>query len=374
MASERDPFFSTRQGAAVLKHGVLRHYLPKFVGMTGSTSQDKRVCYVDLFAGVDEYEDGTASSALFAADMADNLKDLRDVDGFLVEKNPAHHALLAAAINSVRPDWVVRCADAGRVLDEVLEWADGSPLFALIDPYGLNFGIDDVARIMNRAGHSPTEVLINVSRVAINRRCGALTSTSNDETYVTKTRPSVIRNLDTMLGGSWWHDLWRQAPTDEREQAVVDGYRQQLQDRVGCSWCALPVADRPGDRPVYDLLLATRHPQGLWQFNEAVVKSTESFRAWHDAQAPDDGQIAFDFGSPTPDLVGRIEENLAAMLATGPTGQLAKRTLEVYEGVLGYARETDVRKAVKNLHTAGRTSHDGKGSPISKFNLQPPPD
>lgn len=44
-------FFESRQGAAVLKHAILRNYLPPWAGKVGSRSIDNRVAIADCYAG-----------------------------------------------------------------------------------------------------------------------------------------------------------------------------------------------------------------------------------------------------------------------------------------------------------------------------------
>ena len=49
--TRNEDFFRSPQGAATMKHAILKGYLPVFAGATGSTSIDNRVAYVDAFAG-----------------------------------------------------------------------------------------------------------------------------------------------------------------------------------------------------------------------------------------------------------------------------------------------------------------------------------
>ena len=49
--ADTQEFFDERQGAAVIKHGILRRYLPVFAAKTGSTSAGGRVVYLDGYAG-----------------------------------------------------------------------------------------------------------------------------------------------------------------------------------------------------------------------------------------------------------------------------------------------------------------------------------
>jgi hypothetical protein len=50
-------FFRKRQGAAVLKHGILRRYLLVFVMKAGRWAPERRVVYLDGYAGPGMYLD-----------------------------------------------------------------------------------------------------------------------------------------------------------------------------------------------------------------------------------------------------------------------------------------------------------------------------
>lgn len=48
---------------SVFKHDLLRRYIPPFGGMTGAQAQDRRVVYLDGYAGEGRYENGEPGSA-----------------------------------------------------------------------------------------------------------------------------------------------------------------------------------------------------------------------------------------------------------------------------------------------------------------------
>ncbi|MBT2546054.1 three-Cys-motif partner protein TcmP [Streptomyces sp. ISL-44] len=54
----------------MLKHELLRRYLPPFGGMTGTQAQDGRVVYLDGYAGEGRYENGEPGSAEIALRVA----------------------------------------------------------------------------------------------------------------------------------------------------------------------------------------------------------------------------------------------------------------------------------------------------------------
>jgi hypothetical protein len=86
----QDPFFVSKQAAAVFKHELLRLYFPKFAGKAGSTEADKRLAYVDTHAGRGSYDDGTEGSPLLIAKSAAGMAS-RVIDCLFVEKLKSNH-------------------------------------------------------------------------------------------------------------------------------------------------------------------------------------------------------------------------------------------------------------------------------------------
>ena len=61
-----------------------------------------------------------------------------------------------------------------------------------------------------------------------------------------------------------------------------------------------------------------------------------------------------------------IERNLADLIRTGSPFKIIDNIVAVYGDTLGLARETHVRRAVKNLHATGLSKDDGKGDDFYK--------
>lgn len=96
-STDSSGFWSERKTAAVLKHGVLRRYLPVFATKTGTYARDGRVVYFDGYAGQGRYDDDSEGSPVIAARLAEQLSQMgspRRLDLFLVEREAAEHRRL----------------------------------------------------------------------------------------------------------------------------------------------------------------------------------------------------------------------------------------------------------------------------------------
>ena len=377
-------FWNERKNAAVFKHAVLDGYLPVFATKTGTYSRGHRVVYFDGYAGQGRYDDGTEGSPVIAAKIAETLgarTSRRGLELFLVEQRKTQFRRLAQVMAQMAPASppMIRHGDAGDFIDEVLGFAADSPLFALLDPYGLGLPMRSVVQLMkrprDRSGRPPTEVLINFSDIAVRRIGGLLTA-------ATRKAPEevTLMRMDDVCGGNWW----RAAYTSERRNAngvaaVVDGYRRRLCGATGSKDWTVPVRNRAHQEPRYFLVFLTRHPDGLWEFGENVSRALAKWRNACDAAwlgvAPEEvaGALLLD----SEDLlehewIKEIEANITGLIASRRSPFAVRQQYAAILGSsLGLARSMHIRTAVKNLYERGVTETDGKGDVATMIILPP---
>jgi three-Cys-motif partner protein len=383
MATTTDKFFTEIQPAAVLKHGILRRYFPVYARKTGSTSRDRKVAYLDCFAGPGRYDDGSPGSPAHAVETAKAITDAGApdgqyrVEGYLIEKDPTAYRALCTYLDEEGLDWRPYRGDAAVLLDGVLAEIDsGLSLFAFIDPFGLGIRFDQITSILARAGRnvgrwrtgSATEVLLNFSFPGLRRTAGHLTGAGTDPGYL-KSRDTILRKLDATLGGDWWREIWRSGDAD-RETQIFEQYRQRLSTSSGTwAWWSVPVSDRWQGRPDYMLLLLTQHRDGIWHFNEALSNSLGEYR---EACAAGAAQLDFDsLWQGDDQWVTQIAANIERRLAQGAF-RIGDQMNAVYGETLGFAREKHVRAAVKQLHKVGKTPTDCVGKAIPSLVVNPP--
>jgi three-Cys-motif partner protein len=378
-SSEDAGFFGAIKPAAVLKHAILSRYLVVYASKTGKSSPGRRVVYFDGYAGPGRYGDGTAGSPLIAARVARNLASLqppRLLDLFLVEKDLDAVELLRQVMATegkvlgVQPS--IHDGNVAEYLDLLLAACRGVPLFGFLDPYGRGLPLNSIVKLMNRRrdsqGRPQTELLINFSDINVRRVGGLLTTQSPQPGDL-----ATLARFDEACGGDWWRDTYLAAGCiSAGVEAVVSGYRQLLERSTSSkSWC-VPVRNRSHQEPRYYLVFLSRHPDGLWEFMEALSKAAEEWRKFIDRA---------EFGAPDTlfDIEPHLEENWEAAIAAN-LGKLINEAREFvvrdrYEAVmgdtLGLAREKHIRAAIKQLHKAGRTSSNGVGK-IDTMVIRPP--
>jgi three-Cys-motif partner protein len=276
-----DPFFVSKQAAAVFKHKLLKVYFPKFAGKAGSTEADKRLVYVDTHAGRGAYDDGTPGSPLLIAQNAAGMSS-RKIDCIFIEKSRSNHACLTQVLTEAVGDtvqWQAWRGRAGARIVDAVSYAGDAPLFVFIDPYGKAPSLNAVAAILNRPRRgwgSKTEVLLNFICGAVGRAGGYLHIDSPTEQQFT-----TLKNLDVTLGGAWWRDVYLNAPSvADGVEEVGRGYAVRVEDKTGATWSMIPVKNRAHHVPLYWLVHFTRHPDGQWWIREAAAQASAEWRRY----------------------------------------------------------------------------------------------
>lgn len=376
------PFFVSKKAAAVLKHGILSRYIKPWAAKVGSTAEDKRVVYVDGYAGPGKYEDGTAGSPALILDTARDMP-YRSIDCHFVEKTRKSFGPLSSVIADAQRDGVSCQAYRGRLdrhLDSILQAAGKAPLFVFLDPFGLAIPFEDITgKIMggsrNRASGTKTEVLINFSSNAV-RRIGAFLDKDGD----VPNRESTLGSMDRACGGSWWRDIYTSLETNEqRVVAIADEFMTRAAKAANSGGWSLPVRNRADLQPVYHLVYLSRHPDGLWLFGDCLARAQEDWRRHlSPPPAPSEGTLfELDDTFPTEEQnrtsawLAEIKGNIRQLLRDNPSGfPIQNQYAAVLGAAIGLAKEPLIRQAVKELHAAGETSCPGTGK-VSKFFLSP---
>jgi three-Cys-motif partner protein len=365
--SSKSDFFEERQGAAVLKHGILRRYLPPFTGKLGSTSRDGRVAYLDGYAGSGTYESGAKGSPLLAAEISERMEKLRQLECHLVEKDVRRCEELGLAVAGAERCFIYN-ARIEECVDEVAARTAGVPLFAFLDPFGLPPPMDFIRdKILHR--HGPTELLVNITLPGIWRNAGHLKDPTTDYLPYLKGRPKLLAKMDLAMDGGWWRDVWSSGAED-RAHEIFLGYVDRLSPGWAYFWTAVP--KRWEGPPVYYLLFLTRHRDGLWEFNNALSSALEEFLEWNVLRSGGEQQALFGEIDRDTALIETLRSNLERVAAEGNGFTPQSRMRDVFDGVIGQAREKHLRRALKDLQAEGKLLNDSKGDLQRKLIMPAP--
>lgn len=362
---------------SVFKHELLKDYLAQFGGMTGSRARDKRVVYLDGYAGEGRYENGQPASAEIALSIAAHHHDHGlTMECFFAESEEKSYARLHDVVQHYRQRQVVAYDHHGEVdgvLNSVVRRAQHAPLFLFLDPCGLVLPQDRLVDVLARQRPRyqkwpPTELLMNFSMMAVWRLGGHVRSPKGSE--------KSLQRFDDVCGGTWWRDYFADAAASTHQEhaaqdaieAVAAAYARRLEQRTGMLVQSVPVSHSPRKRAVYRLVFATRSQYGLWVFGNSVARARDEWWKTLDEREESSGQLALIPNRPDPEDVAaqaipEIAANLEKLLArTRQPIKLVNYTLEIFGRFYGQVPEPAVREAVRLLHKQGKIPSNGAGA------------
>jgi three-Cys-motif partner protein len=356
---------------SLLKHGILRRYLPIYLARTAS--RPGKVVVLDAYAGRGVYDDGTLGSAGMMLNWALERKRSTNPADYILrffEKDNKSYTALAEVVAehaSAGVDVVAERADVITRVDDVVALAAGLPLFLFIDPTGVGLPFEVLVGAMSRPTNArnwpPTEALMNFSWEAV-RRIGGLVSSENRN-------EKAIATLDTALGGDWWQQHFQDGVTDEAVMDVVAGFEARLGEATKAVVLSVPVRRDVTHKPLYSLMFVTRNRRGAWHFGDAAAKSLDE---WKNAADEKFGRLAV--GQTRADLeaaaIPDLEANILAILAEKGAFTVGDFPTIVFDDHYGEIGETAVRAAIKSLHKKGLTSSDGRGGKTENLKVGPP--
>lgn len=348
------------------------------------------MAFIDGYAGPGRYEDGTEGSGAMLLRKAKELATLnRNVECHFVENDTETATRLreVAAREGEGVTYTITDDNISMHLPKLLDEVKNIPLFVYLDPCGLPIPLKEVALIFDRPGGygaPATEVLINLT-AGLRRFAGML--------YSDKAVPNSLKRLDAAFDGEWWRDVWREkCPTKEgsedqrmaAELAVVEGYAERLRQRAGGAgtWI-IDVKPRANLKPVYYLVFATRHVDGLVAFGDATSLGLERWRKHNAEQAAEDTLFgaAADWEEAwkaeeknlREQWIRTLAERLTVELAKGEAFRIFDRADEILgHDLVGLVRTMHLRAAVKEVFAANKTSTNPKGAKdLYKLLLKP---
>ena len=253
------------------KHEILRHYLGAWFPILASAQ--RRLLYVDGFAGPGEYKGGEDGSPIIALKVARDhalrhklTRSGMDLVFLFVEKNEARYQNLERKIAELKPQLPSnfriepRCAGFDEVFDSVLSKIEEqnkqlAPSFVFIDPFGpTGFPISLIRRL---AQQPRSEVLITFNYQSLN------------EWFLQD--PRKHRHLDELYGSNVWRLAIQTPDPDQKESHLMEAYQKALQS-LGWKGRSFRMVNKQNQTQYY-LFFATNHWQGMLAMKQAMRKA-----------------------------------------------------------------------------------------------------
>jgi three-Cys-motif partner protein len=278
------------------KHTLLREYLKAWYPIMAQ--RERRVGYIDGFAGPGRYRSGEPGSPLVALET---LLDHTALSTFhcdfvfkFIEADGARAAELERSISSLvavrggfpsNLHWSVETTTFAESTRSFLDSLDPQrrliPALALIDPFG--FKGASMSQITDLLRWDKCEVLFNFMFDSVNRWA---TSNVNDR---------VLAEFDALFGTS----EYRNAPATglPRKEFLLELYKRQLREVAKFRYVrSFEMINNRGHTGNY-MVFGTRNTVGLSRMKQAMWKVDPEHGTRFAVPIREGGQTAFDFGS-----------------------------------------------------------------------------
>lgn len=345
-------FFDESQQQSQIKARIVAKYFWAWARVIMPTvkKKDKRLAYIDLFAGPGRYSDGTLSTPLLVIQKAIEDPDMQQMLVTVFnDKDPANASALRKAIYDLpgierlkyKPQ--IRNEEVGEKILKMFEGMSLVPTFFFVDPWGykgLSLGL--VNSVLKDWG-CDCIFFFNYNRVNM--------GLSND----------FVREHMNVLFGSERAEVLRGkleglSPFD-REALIVEELSQALRALGGKYVLPFTFKNADGTRTTYHLIFVSKHFRGYEIMKEIMAKeSSEQLQgvpSFEYSPVSSIFPLLFDLTTPLSDLEGLLMSNFSGETLT---------MQEVYE------RHNVGRPYVKANYKSALTSLES----AKKISVQPP--
>ncbi|MFD7125052.1 hypothetical protein ACFV9X_13120 [Streptomyces anulatus] len=119
----------------------------------------------------------------------------------------------------------------------------------------------------------------NANANAVRRIGGLLTRTKQNPR-----EPATLNAMDAACGGDWWREEFLDsADNQEAVERITNGFVDRVSHEIGSGAWSIEVRNRAHHQVAYNLVLFTRHNDGMWIFGEAASLAQVE---WRRAQLP----------------------------------------------------------------------------------------
>lgn len=333
---------------------IVRRYLYLWFSILGANPANKRLVYIDGFAGPGQYTNSEQSSPLAALQSAKAAierpgarLDKVEFSFLFVEKRRDFADNLRAVVSATL--WPSQIAwrvgegtfeeKVGAILEHLRRKDQGlAPTFAFIDPFGatgLPFGV--VAEILS---YPKCEVLLNLDSDGIGRLITAQQFEKNQA------------NLDSLFGDGSWRQLDPSAPMARLSAEVLALYKKRLRSLPQVRYVfAFAMNSREGQLN-YHLVFASQHPLGLEKMKEAM-KAVDKSGSYSFSDDTIGQRLLFDFNAPA-DWARKMQFAL---------GGSPRRYSEFHDYALNETPFMNPKAMLKHFQCAGQLEVIWRGQP-----------
>ncbi len=252
------------------KHLVLRNYLQAWFPILASVN--KRITFIDGFAGPGEYQDNEPGSPLIALNTLREHGHLEKIGAeirfIFIEAKSDRAEHLGKLIDTLRPELPknvfvdVYHAEFSDQLQSMFRYLDEqelgqdkqfAPTFLMIDPFGVK-GVP-MSVVTKLLAFRSCEVYVSLMYEAINRHLNT---------------PEYEEHMDELFGFPEWRKANEFPVSNARRSYIHDLYRDRLKSAGARYVTHFKLYE--GNRHVYSIFFGTNHLKGCERMKQAIWK------------------------------------------------------------------------------------------------------
>lgn len=292
-AMGEDDFFSERADQSEVKARIVSRYFPVWASIIAKQSMhsDRKLAYIDLFAGPGRYEDGSASTPLMVLAEALKNPDLKEgLVSIFNDEDEQHTSTLETEIEKL-PD-IAGLKHKPRIykgaIDEsVAKYFDETkliPTFFFIDPFGYKGLSSALIHAVIKDWASECVFFFNYSRINA--------GVSN---------PLVLHHMQALFGDQNLAALQErlESPSVNREKLILEHLTVAMIEAGAKFVLPFRFRNNKGTRTTHHIVFVTKHQLGYEKMKEIMAKESSYY---------DQGVPSLEY-SPALEGVGKLFES-----------------------------------------------------------------
>lgn len=245
------------------KHRILTHYLRKWFPILGK--HNKRLAYIDGFAGQGVYAGGEPGSPIIALRAANEQADKMqfDVEFWFVEKTKKTAAVLESQIGEISDSLsprlhhrIVRSTfdvQLPLIINKLKSNSSMPPTFAFVDPFGYSF---KMATLLDFLKNKKCETLVTFMSSAVHR-------------FTKRNNLKHSKTLDDLFNSHAWKKI--DSTGRKKMRDLTDLYIKQLESGNNQFVKVFDMYDE-NRYPEYSLIFTTNNAKGLNAMSNSMKK------------------------------------------------------------------------------------------------------
>ena len=282
---KRREFFDEKRNWSIYKDKLLEKYLPIYFSKI-LTSQ-KNTTYIDGFAGIGKFDDGTEGSPIIVSRIIQNAIDRTrgksNITAYFIEYEFADELKRnLMGHNVISGDFKIE-------VPKIINSINDENVFLYADPFGIKHLKFSIIEKLGSRNIRAAELLLNFNAFGFLREGCRLLGVKQDEISdeyevdeASVEGPNSIDNMNAIANGDYWQDILNekklgQIDMKEAEKRFVAGYTDELRKTFKYI-NNIPIRTGEKNIPKYRMIFGSNNIDGILLMSDAMLSCDRELR------------------------------------------------------------------------------------------------